>query len=361
MNKKFKRIMSVILCAVLLFTTASTAFAAEDGRKVIDSGFCGAQGENLTWTLYDDGELVISGEGDTAFYYICEETLQNDSPLIPPWYDYYKEDIEVITIEEGVTGIDNDAFFCDDSDYYRVNLPKSLRWYDDKAFSLPDDGAYVNIVICYPGTYNDWNNVVSVYYSFVKLNEDFTQVVSFNKKNTPIRGLDIEGELNENIYFNGDEPNEVRCILKSRHYYKKINAGETDEIRITYYALDHDDVKLVWRTEGDGCDIEYHTSVSGSGYINKATVTSVRHGDFSVIVELVDSDGTVLATQRKDYFSYVPDDMTFLEKTEEFFTVKIPDFFEAIIASFSLLGIGTGAVGLALFGGLYDVIASIFK
>ena len=67
MNKKFKRIMSVILCAVLLFTTASTAFAAEDGRKVIDSGFCGAQGENLTWTLYDDGELVISGEGDTAF------------------------------------------------------------------------------------------------------------------------------------------------------------------------------------------------------------------------------------------------------------------------------------------------------
>ena len=32
MNKKFKRFMSVILCAVMLFTTASVAFAAEDAQ-----------------------------------------------------------------------------------------------------------------------------------------------------------------------------------------------------------------------------------------------------------------------------------------------------------------------------------------
>ena len=38
---------------------------AEDGN-VIASGTCGAQGENLTWVLTDDGTLTISGEGEKA-------------------------------------------------------------------------------------------------------------------------------------------------------------------------------------------------------------------------------------------------------------------------------------------------------
>ena len=82
MKKTMRKIMSLILCAVLLFTTASVAFAAEDGRKVIDNGYCGAEGENLTWTLYDDGELVISGEGEMDWYYPwygCTSGISNRS------------------------------------------------------------------------------------------------------------------------------------------------------------------------------------------------------------------------------------------------------------------------------------------
>ena len=39
MNKKFTKFMSVILCAVLLFTTASVAFAAEDNAEVLEKNY----------------------------------------------------------------------------------------------------------------------------------------------------------------------------------------------------------------------------------------------------------------------------------------------------------------------------------
>ena len=33
-------------------------------KQFLASGTCGAQGDNLTWTLTDDGTLTISGKGD---------------------------------------------------------------------------------------------------------------------------------------------------------------------------------------------------------------------------------------------------------------------------------------------------------
>ena len=121
MNQKFKNFLSVILCTVLLFTTASVAFAAEEGRVVVDSGYCGAQGENLTWTLYDDGELVISGEGEMDWYFVDYEWGKLE--ILPPWYEYLSV-IDVITVEEGVISIGNDAFSGEYAGYYRINLPK---------------------------------------------------------------------------------------------------------------------------------------------------------------------------------------------------------------------------------------------
>ena len=62
MKGKIKRIFALVLCLAMLLSVTNTAFAQES-RTVINSGYCGAQGENIAWTLYDDGELVISGEG----------------------------------------------------------------------------------------------------------------------------------------------------------------------------------------------------------------------------------------------------------------------------------------------------------
>ena len=91
-----KRFISIILCAILAFTAIpAVAFAAEEERSVVDSGICGAQGDNITWTLYDDGELVIGGEGEMKNYQRVFDV---------PWFLYYGQ-IKVVTVEEGVTSI----------------------------------------------------------------------------------------------------------------------------------------------------------------------------------------------------------------------------------------------------------------
>lgn len=59
-------------------------------RPTIASGTCGANGDNVTWVLYEDGELVISGEGEMSFFV--------NSDLY-----YHSNEIYQITIENGVT------------------------------------------------------------------------------------------------------------------------------------------------------------------------------------------------------------------------------------------------------------------
>ena len=46
---------------------AVSASAAE----IVASGACGADGDNVTWTLDDEGVLMISGEGLTYAWYVA--------------------------------------------------------------------------------------------------------------------------------------------------------------------------------------------------------------------------------------------------------------------------------------------------
>lgn len=75
------------------------------------SGYCGGEGDgtNLTWTLTDDGRLIISGEGIMADY----------AAKAAPWYSYV-DSITRITIKEGVTSIGTYAF------YYCTKLTKAV-------------------------------------------------------------------------------------------------------------------------------------------------------------------------------------------------------------------------------------------
>ena len=64
---------------------------------------CGVQqpcGDNLTWTLDDEGTLTISGTGDMAVFYYASSV---------PWADF-KESIKKVVIQEGVTSIGDWAF-----------------------------------------------------------------------------------------------------------------------------------------------------------------------------------------------------------------------------------------------------------
>lgn len=64
---------------------------------VVDSGECG---DDLTWTLYDDGTLVIDGTGEMRDY--------TSSSM--PWYSY-RDSILQVEIGDGVTSIGNHAFY----------------------------------------------------------------------------------------------------------------------------------------------------------------------------------------------------------------------------------------------------------
>lgn len=67
----------------------------------VDSGECGAEGDNLTWTLDAEGTLTIGGEGA-----MVDWNYDN----ISPWSDYC-EDIKQVIISDGVKCIGAAAFF----------------------------------------------------------------------------------------------------------------------------------------------------------------------------------------------------------------------------------------------------------
>lgn len=90
-----------------------------EGTTVIGSGDCG---ENLTWTEYSDGTLVIEGFGAMADY--IDQTSNS------PW----SLDIKAVWISDGVTSIGNLAFArC--ANLESVRLPDGLTEIGSTAFS----------------------------------------------------------------------------------------------------------------------------------------------------------------------------------------------------------------------------------
>ena len=99
-----KRILSLLLVLLMVVSLVPTAVLAEE-TSIIASGKCGAEGDgsNLTWVLYENGTLEISGTGkmanwDYKYYYEI------------PWY-YRLNEIKNVIINEGVTSIGTCAFY----------------------------------------------------------------------------------------------------------------------------------------------------------------------------------------------------------------------------------------------------------
>ncbi|MGN0444070.1 MAG: leucine-rich repeat domain-containing protein [Acutalibacteraceae bacterium] len=102
----FKRLTAIIMVVVMSVTFIpfasiagidlgfiANANGAEEVKNIIDSGYCGAQGDNVTYTLYDNGLLVISGQGEMKSSTFSERT-----------------DITSVVISEGVKSIEDEAF-----------------------------------------------------------------------------------------------------------------------------------------------------------------------------------------------------------------------------------------------------------
>ena len=106
-----KRFVSLLLAISMIFSlmpvSAVTAFAeSENGGEVttVDSGYCGADngGENLKWTLDNNGVLTISGSGAMKDY-TWDENVRLD------WY-VRKKDIRSVVLDNRITHIGDYAF-----------------------------------------------------------------------------------------------------------------------------------------------------------------------------------------------------------------------------------------------------------
>lgn len=169
--KKISLLFAVAIITVL-FTMSASA------KEIVDSGECGAEGDNVTWVLYDDGELVISGEGEIDFpfsnvdhnnkihirnviinygvtnvegFHYCEKL---ESIIIPDSVTKigvfaFEECINLksISIPNGVTEIEAYAFRnCEKLE--SITIPDSVRKIDYQAFHW--SGYYNNM--------NNWEN-----------------------------------------------------------------------------------------------------------------------------------------------------------------------------------------------------------
>lgn len=121
--------------------------SGEDDRPVTASGNCGANGDNVKWVLYDDGELVISGQGEMADYTYDDYSKRTTAPWSKK-YDY--KFIKTIVIREGVTSIGNSAFYTTRANNFIIsNTVNQIN------------GTISNTVknIYYNGNINEWCNM----------------------------------------------------------------------------------------------------------------------------------------------------------------------------------------------------------
>ena len=107
----------VVLLIVMVFGLLCLTGTAQ--AAAVDSGTCG---ENLTWTLDDEGVLTISGTGAMYDYSYAKS----------PWYSH-RASIQYIQVDNGVTSLGKDAFAAC-SKITEAVLPDTLTLIGDSAF-----------------------------------------------------------------------------------------------------------------------------------------------------------------------------------------------------------------------------------
>ena len=116
-----KRLLSALLCLCMVVCMMPTISLAANPT----SGSCG---DNVTWSLSDDGTLTISGTGEMENY----SNTNYHGQGYAPWHTSRKY-IETVVIESGVASIGNYAFV--DCNYLEsITIPDSIIKIGNGAF-----------------------------------------------------------------------------------------------------------------------------------------------------------------------------------------------------------------------------------
>ena len=143
----------------------------EYARNIVKSGNCGPYdydaidyGSNVKYALYDDGLLVVSGEGEMGDFQWLSEFPDNPYSDYVLDYDYETEivenNIKSVIIEDGVTSIGSNAFLSFEK-LESIEISDSVTSIGMNAFSwcrsITD--------VYYGGSEEDWSYIVFDYYN----------------------------------------------------------------------------------------------------------------------------------------------------------------------------------------------------
>ncbi len=290
-----KRIVSIILCFTLFAAAIPlSAFAMDDG--IVDSGNCGKNGDNLKWTLYDSGELVISGEGEMDWWYVEKES----SPMKKqPWYDYFDE-IQFVTVEEGVTSIGAYAFRAESGrnnslPLSKISLPKSIEMIEENVAAFSSSGIFLRRALCYAGEETKWNTVHwpdCKFYRSVNTENGVEKEEWRRELWLGYIGNDEFKKAGWLEYFNGEEPEPFVNFGKEEHICSEDN--KTITVSAYYYLDEYKDAKLVWSIEGDSSIVK--ETKNSRGITSGVEISTFERGNATLKVEMVSADGSVIAS-----------------------------------------------------------------
>ena len=178
-----KKIIKILLITLALVLLPAIAASAETY-----SGNCGANSNNLKWTLNTEtGVLNITGTGDMKDY-------GNYGDYLSPWYAY-SSSIKTVTIGNSVTSIGRSAF-CNCSGLASVTIPNSVTsigyeaFYNCSGLTSVTIGNSVTSIGNY--AFSSCDNLTTVYWNAVNVSDFYDNSPFPSTVSTVIFGNKVE-------------------------------------------------------------------------------------------------------------------------------------------------------------------------
>ena len=120
-----QKTISMLLSLLLVLSVFGGLSFSASAVSVLASGEVGAEGDNVIWTLTSDNVLTLSGTGATAEY-STSPGYEEPGRRGPWWYTEYRNRVETVVVEEGITRLGKCLFEGNESLTSAV-LPDSLE------------------------------------------------------------------------------------------------------------------------------------------------------------------------------------------------------------------------------------------